>query len=61
VQDFAANWRANYVRYDDVEIQKLMEARLVAALKADGYAVPKQPEQDRLKLLRAPHAAKGNN
>jgi hypothetical protein len=28
---------------------------------ADGCAVPKQPEQDRLKLLRATHAAKGNN
>jgi hypothetical protein len=63
VESFAESYRARYTaRYDgDDEIQELMEARLVAALIADGYSVPKKPEQDRLKILRARHAAKGKN
>ena len=54
----AAAYRANYANYDE-EIAALMEARLVAALTADGYTVPPIPPEDRLKVLRQ-RAAKGN-
>jgi hypothetical protein len=37
----------------DEEIQKLMEARLAAALTADGYKVPPMPAADRLRDLKA--------
>jgi len=60
VQSTADAWRANYARYADDEIAKLMEGRLVAALTADGYKVPPAPAPDRLKMLRRRHAAKGN-
>jgi hypothetical protein len=46
-----AAWRANYSRYDE-ELAKLMEARLVAALTADGYAVPPRPAKDLLRELK---------
>jgi hypothetical protein len=48
----AAAYRANYASYDE-ELAKLMEARLTAALRADGYAVPPMPAADRLRELKA--------
>jgi hypothetical protein len=59
VEAVAGYWRGKYAQYDDPEIQRLGEEKLVAALKADGYAVPKRTEPDRLKLLLRRQAAKG--
>lgn len=39
VAETAAAYRANYANCDE-ELRNLVEARLTAALKADGYAVP---------------------
>ena len=56
VADWAAAWRANYARYgSDPEVIQLMEAKLAAALRADGYAVPPWSADDRLKALKARH------
>jgi hypothetical protein len=52
VQEAAAAYRANYANCDE-ELRNLMEARLTAALKADGYAVPPVPVADRLRALKA--------
>jgi hypothetical protein len=54
VRETAAAYRANYANYDE-ELANLMEARLVAALQADGYAVPPQRPADRLRALKARH------
>ena len=48
----AAAYRANYASYDE-ELANLMEARLAAALTADGYKVPPRPPADRLRELKA--------
>jgi hypothetical protein len=48
---WAAAYRANYARYSP-EVVEMMEARLVAALKADGFAVPPRSAEERLKELR---------
>ena len=52
VQETAAAYRANYANCDE-ELRNLMEARLTAALRADGYAVPRMPAADRLRELKA--------
>jgi hypothetical protein len=60
VQELVGDYRAQYVRYaDSPEIVELMEAKLAAALKADGLPVPQQTPEARLKVLRERHAAKG--
>jgi hypothetical protein len=48
----AAAYRANYAGSDE-ELANLMEARLAAALTADGYKVPPRPPADRLRELKA--------
>jgi hypothetical protein len=61
MQELVDGSRAQYVRYaDSPEKIELMEAKLAAALKADGLPVPQQTPEDRLKALRERHAAKGN-
>jgi hypothetical protein len=52
VAGMAADWRSRYADYDE-ELVKLMEARLVSALTADGYKVPPMPARDRLRELKA--------
>jgi hypothetical protein len=52
VAETAAAYRANYTNCDE-ELRNLMEARLVAALQADGYEVPPQRPADRLRELKA--------
>jgi hypothetical protein len=52
VADAAAAYRANYAGSDE-ELANLMEARLAAALTADGYKVPPRPPADRLRELKA--------
>jgi len=52
VQEAAAAYRRNYANCDE-ELRNLMEARLVAALTADGYAIPPMPAADRLRELKA--------
>src|SRR5438132_10133396 len=48
VQELIAGYRAQYARYDNPEIVELMEAKLAAALKADGIEVPPLSAEDRL-------------
>ncbi|MGC1889035.1 MAG: hypothetical protein WA709_23585 [Stellaceae bacterium] len=52
VAEATAAYRAQYASCDE-ELAKLMEARLVAALCADGYKVPPMPAKDRLRELKA--------
>jgi hypothetical protein len=52
VAETAAAYRANYANCDE-ELANLMEARLAAALTADGYKVPPRPPADRLRELKA--------
>jgi hypothetical protein len=59
IAETATAYRANYSRYDDPEIVALLEERLAAAFKADGYSLPPMPAEDRLKMLLR-RAAKGN-
>jgi hypothetical protein len=62
-KEMAAAYRENYATYyaDSPEIIELLEERLAAAFKADGWKLEPLTPNDRLKLLRARHAAKGNN
>jgi hypothetical protein len=50
--EWARTYRANYWRHS-AEIVALMEAGLVAALKADGFEVPPRTAEERLRELRA--------
>jgi hypothetical protein len=60
-REMAEAYRANYAEHyaGDPEIIALMEARLAAAAKADGWELPPLSPTDRLRLLRQRHAAKG--
>lgn len=51
MQRAVADWRAKYGSYDQ-ETAQLLEAKMVAAFIADGYAVPEMTADDRLKILR---------
>ena len=51
VVEWAAAYRSNYWRHSE-EIVALMEARLVAALNADGFDIPPRSAEERLKELR---------
>jgi hypothetical protein len=60
VEAVAEYWRNKYSQFDDPEIARLGEDKLVAALTADGYIVPpKRNAPDRLQLLLRRQAAKG--
>jgi hypothetical protein len=60
-REMATAYRANYQNYaDSPEIIQLLEKRLADAFQADGWQLPPLSADDRLKLLRQQHAAKGN-
>jgi hypothetical protein len=48
----ASAWRANYSRYDE-QLRTLLEDRLQAAMKADGYECPPLPPADLVRDLKA--------
>ena len=57
---FCTAWRERSASYGNPEIAKIREDKLRSALKADGYAIPEQSSEEKLKLLLREHAAKGD-